>query len=68
MRGNRVFFFKMLGEIISMYKIKIAIKLIITNICINIIRKINKHCDRILSNKLHNLAEEYNTRPGINNY
>lgn len=40
----------------------------ITKLCLWIICKINKHKDRCLSQHLFNVAEDYNTRPGTNNY
>jgi len=41
---------------------------LVTDICLLIINKINPYKDRCLSQRLFDLAEDYNTRPGTNNY
>lgn len=51
-----------------MYEIKLYIRTLLNNFAIGLILKNNKYKDRILSQKLFDLAEEYNTRPRTNNY
>ncbi len=36
--------------------------------CLWVIEKTNRYCDRRLSQRLFDLAERYNTRPGTFNY
>ena len=50
------------------FELKCIFRERINNLCIWIIRKVNKYKDRGLSGKLFGLAEEYNTRPGTWNY
>ena len=40
----------------------------ITNLLVWFIKKINPSKNRVLSQKLFDLAEDYNTRPGTSNY
>lgn len=39
-----------------------------TLLCLWLIKKTNPYKDRVLSQNLFDLAEEYNTRPGTFNY
>jgi len=50
------------------YDLKIDIKYYITAFCFWVIKKINYSKDRNLSQRLFIAAEDYNCRPGTNNY
>jgi len=51
-----------------LYKIKETIQDWITSFCLWIVKKVNRGADRCLSQRLFEMAEEYNCRPGIDNY
>lgn len=48
--------------------LKESITFKITILCLYIIKKINPNKDRCLSQKLFEMAEDYNARPGEYNY
>lgn len=56
------------GDMFSFYEIKEIIIESVTNIALFIIKKTNKYKNRCLSQRLYEVAEEYNTRPNENNY
>lgn len=53
---------------LRIWEIKGFIRDTINELCFFIIRKTNRYKDRNLSQNLFDIAEEYNTRPGKNNY
>lgn len=50
------------------FKIKWRMRNKINEFLLRLIKKVNPHKSRVLSQKLFELAEKYNTRPGEMNY
>lgn len=50
------------------FEIKLYLRNKVNNFLFYLIRTVNKGKNRVLSQKLFELAEEYNTRPGTMNY
>ena len=50
------------------WDIKLRIRELMTDFCLWLLQRVNRYCDRCLSQILFVLAERYNTRPGTFNY
>lgn len=56
------------GALMRVYLVKEYLKAQSTDLALKYVALVNKGKDRNLSQKLFNLAEDYNTRPGETNY